>query len=101
LPSEPPQLVPLQRVPEVVPGPVGHGGDQRFRCAGDLADAPRELEVRDLVSSADVVGLARRSTIECREDTLREVADEEPLPAAAAPRLGRPRALRVFPPRST
>src|SRR5256885_164493 len=51
-PPQAAQPVPVEAIPEVVAGPVGHGRDQRVRRAGERANGASELDVRDLVAAA-------------------------------------------------
>src|SRR5207237_10302485 len=54
-PAELVDLLRVDRVAPVVPGPVLHGLDQGLGLAGELEDLAREDDVRDLVAAAEVV----------------------------------------------
>src|SRR3954452_2722349 len=79
LPPEPPDLVRGERVAAVVPEAVGDVLDQRLVAAGQVEDAPDDLEVRALVRAAGVVGLAGRALLEHGPDGPREVGGMDPV----------------------
>src|SRR5688500_19582999 len=54
-PAEAAQLRGIERVPAVVTGPVRDRRNERVGAAGQRENAPRQVDVADLVPAADVV----------------------------------------------
>ena len=68
-----------ERVAAVVAGAVVDVLDQRLVAPGELQDPLDDLDVRQLVGAADVVGLARLAALEHGVDRRGEVLDAEPV----------------------
>ena len=78
-PPERPDLPPIDGVAAVVAQPVRHELDEVARLPEQVADPPGDLDVRDLVPGADVVGLARRPPPRRELDRPAVVVDVEPV----------------------